>query len=361
MWEKEVIFHDGETYFLQLKQAISDAKKSIFLEVYIFDLDQVGNIILELLASAAARGLDVKLLIDGVGAPQWTYYSAEVWRKRGVAIKFFHALPWQKHPYKVWQTMGLQKIILGYFKLRHRNHRKVCIIDNDIMFIGSHNITQVHLHGTGGIVGWRDTSALLRGPEIKRYVEAFLDTWQFAQKFYGQRWEAVRRRKKESHQMIVQKIKSAKSRVWVTNPYFVPDFKLLKAICTTARTGVSVKILLPKHIDIFGLKFAVEALYTLLLSFKVEIYEYLPSMMHAKILIIDDWVCIGSSNLDFRSIYNNLEGNAIITMPHSVAAVEEQFKLDLVNSKKVDLQQWKKRSWLMRKLERFFLFFRDIL
>jgi len=351
MWEKEKIYHDGNDYFNDLLNAIDIAKKTIYLEFYIFEFDGLGNKVLKSLVNASQRGVEIKLLLDGFGCSNWTINDAKLWRKKGIAINFFHALPWQKIYLKIWQSLGIKQTIRGLFKFQHRNHRKTCLIDQKILFLGSRNITQVHLTSFSGEQTWRDTCVQLTGPDVRSHQTEFLKTWKFSQEHFGDRWNKIRKQKKLAHQTLVNKICHAKNRVWITNHYFIPDFKFIKALYQCRKSGADVKIILPKNINIPFFKFAVESFYALLLHYKIEIYEYCPSMLHAKVIIIDNWFCVGSSNLDFRSIYYNLETSITLSAEESMRVLEKQFLIDLEKSLKIDIDLWKNRSWIYRLLE----------
>lgn len=357
----EKIYNNGDDFFQDVLTGIFEAQKLVQFETYIFDEDYIGNKILEALAAAVQRGVRVQLLLDGVGSSSWTLNDAAKWRARGIELKFFHALPWQRRRTLLFHLFSVKRITLGIFKLKHRNHRKTCIIDERIVFVGSMNVSIRHLPSVMGTLAWRDTAAKLTDSDMQLYTSAFCEAWNFSQHHYGKRWFRVSQHKKRAHRKLIHGIWSAQKRVWITNPYFIPDFKLIRSLCSVSRRGVDVKILLPSRSDVLGIKFAMEGFYTLLLSFGIEIYEYAPSMLHAKILIFDDWVSMGSSNLDPRSIFYNLEIDAILKEPESIRSIENQFVLDLQISKRIQFSEWQNRSLFNRWLERFFLFFRGSL
>lgn len=356
----EKVFINADEFFNQMHEGISGAKKTVYLETYIFEQDQLGYRTLAVLAAAAQRGLKVQLLIDGVGSAQWTYSHAEVYRKQGIDLQFFHPLAWQKHPSKILQSLTLQKIVTGFSKANHRNHRKICIIDDQILFICSMNISDRHLKSVNGDKAWRDTGVRVEGSSIQTYVISCLETWKYPHQFFGLRWIQVRQQKKKSHQEILRLMHFASKQIWITNPYFVPDFKLLKVLFKAARAGIEVKILVPMHSDILGLKFAMQGFYGALLKRGCQIFEYTPSILHAKILIVDNWASVGSTNLDYRSIFYNLEADIAIAKIENVDLLKQQFIDDLKNSKQVTLQEWNQRPWYRRLLQRFFLFFRGV-
>lgn len=358
---EEIIYNNGDSFMEDLHHAISGAQKKIHLETYIFDQDAIGLRLLEHLAQVAARGVQVRLLLDGVGCTGWTYAEAEQWRKRGVDLQFYHALPWQKSAYKVWKSLTIKSILLGFFKLNQRNHRKICIIDDEITFISSMNISARHLPSHWGPLAWRDTSVRLLGHDNDMHLVDSHRAWNISEQHHERSWQRIKQQKKQNYTALLSQLRSAKNRVWITNPYFIPDFKLTRTLCSVAHKGIDVRILLPDHSDIPGLKFAMQAFYSMLLSFGVSIFEYRPSILHAKIIIVDNWVSLGSSNLDYRSIFNNLEVSAVLSHPENIRLIQDQFLLDLKNSHQINLESWKKRSFVNQYIENFFLFFKGVL
>lgn len=360
MADLENVYIDGDEYFAQMHKAMREAEKSIYLETYIFDQDQLGYTTLAALSAAALKGVEVQILIDGVGSSHWTFNDAEIYRRQGIQLKFFHPLAWQRRPSNILKSLTLQRILTGFSKINHRNHRKVCVIDEKLLFICSMNISDRHLKSVTHELAWRDTGVILSDDAVKPYLESCREAWYYPQHFFGRRWALVRRRKKKSHKDILRLISFSSKQVWITNPYFVPDFRLMKALVKAARSGVEVKILVPMHSDIIGLKFAMQGFYGPLLKEGCQIYEYRPSILHAKILIVDDWASVGSTNLDYRSIFYNLEADTALRKPENVQQLKQQFMEDLTKSNQITLDVWNNRPWYRRVLQRFFLIFRGV-
>lgn len=358
---EETIYSNGDSFIDDLVHSISRAQNKIHLETYIFDQDPVGERVLEALARASERGVVVRLLIDGIGSAGWTFADAEAWRKRGIDLKFYHALPWQNSAAHVWRSLTIKKIIIGFSKLNQRNHRKICIIDDEITFISSMNISARHVPSQSGPEAWRDTSVRLLGHDNRPHLLDSHRAWSISQHHHEPSWKHIRQQKRNNYAELLRQIRNSQNRIWITNPYFLPDFKLTRTLCAASKRGIDVKILLPFRSDIPGFKFAMQALYSLLLGFGVSIYEYRPCILHAKIMIIDDWVSVGSYNLDYRSIFNNLEVSAVLEKPANIRLIQNQFEHDLKNSHLISLDAWKRRSRLDKYLENFFLFFKEIL
>ena len=357
-WTEEILFLNGDSFFKDLSQAIFTAKISIHLETYIFDQDQLGNRILQLLAETAARGVQVRLLLDGVGSSQWRHEDAQEWRRRGIDLKFYHPLPWQRSPERIWKSINLQKIILGFKKLNHRNHRKICIIDEKTAWLGSMNISDRHLTSVHGTHAWRDTAVRLQGPGIPLLIKICNHTWSNARNHFQ---PGIWRQKRAYYHRLLKKIAQAKTRVWITTPYLIPSIPLILMLRKVASSGVDVRMVLQDQSDFFGVKYAMEGFYSTLLNARVRIYEYTPCILHAKVLIIDQWVTVGSSNLDHRSLFHDLETDAVISRPENIHTLETQFLQDVSVSREIDPLLWKKRAWIDRLLQWFFLLFKEVL
>jgi cardiolipin synthase len=371
----EMVFQEGDLYFENLCLSIAEARSTIDFESYIFDLDALGNAILERLAEATQRGVRVRLLLDGVGSSQWTGEDTLPWIQRGVNIRFFHPLPWQKNNFKFWNYLTVQKLWMGAVKLNHRNHRKIILIDGTVLFIGSMNVSARHLPSLVGPLAWRDTALKIREPNLNTIQDAFELAWRNSIDYvrgWKQTWKKFvslerlrlnysRTLGHQYHQNLLSQIKTAQERVWITNPYFVPDRSLLSALISAAKRKVDVKLLFPKRTDFFPGKYAAESFYTKLLRSGVQIYEYLPSILHAKVVILDESAIVGSSNLNHRSIFMDLEADVITQRPQTIATLSGQFIQDLTNSQAIRLAEWNQRPWVHRFLEQLFLLFRRIL
>ena len=375
-WDEEILFTDGDHFFSKVGQAFQEAKTSIDLETYIFDLDALGIQILKTLADAAARGVRVRLLLDGIGSSEWSQKDADACAGQGIQVRFFHPLPWQKHHRPFWKRPSLRWIIFGFRKLNHRDHRKLYVVDGTLAFVGSMNVSARHLRSLSHDQAWRDTSASVRGSGIEAMTEAFEFAWRSSE-FYKIRGHRVRKflsrlypkvllkdtdfRRKVYYHSLVQRVCGAKQQLWITNPYFVPNPELLQSILDAASAGADVRLLFPKRSDFFGVKYAMESFYLPLLLSGARIFEYLPAMLHAKIMIVDGWVTIGSSNLDHRSLFQDLEVDIVISHPENCELLEKQFLEDLKFSEELHLSTWIKRPLFNRLLEKICYRFRTVL
>lgn len=347
---REQIFFIGNDYFAQLLSDIHCAQKTIELETYIFECDQLGIKIIAALTQAARRGVLVRILVDGAGTPWWSNAAIQELEHAGAETRIFHPFPW-----RLWQWSkshvpipSLAKAIYLILKINSRNHRKVCVIDKTIAYVGSFNICGK---------GWRDTGVRLDNVDLRELAQAFEAVWMhvpIAERirhfFRHIRTNPIIRlnntwyRRRILYKNLLQHIKNCKHRIWITNAYFVPDNFLLRRLNEAASLGIDVRILLPRESDVAFMPWASKAFYASLLKSGARIFEYKPSILHAKTLIIDDWMTIGSSNLNHRSLRHDLEIDINVRLPQSKAVLEQQFLLDLQDSKEIHLANWQ-RNW----------------
>lgn len=371
-WIEETIYHDGDRFFSELAQALSSARRTIDLETYIFDRDELGRQVLDALAAAVRRGVRVRLLLDGFGCAHWSTLDAEELERAGIETRFYHPLPWQNANYSIFRFMTPRRTMLGISKLNRRNHRKTCVIDGDLAFLGGMNVSARHLTRTAGSEAWRDTSVKVRGEALHQLTRAFEHAWthtksaalrgigdaKFPIRSKLLRLNLNRKMRRALYQDLIHHMLHAQKRIWITNPYFIPERAVIRALRFAGWAGIDVRVLLPKRNDIWGLKWAIKAFYYILLTARVRIYEYTPSILHAKVMIIDDWAMVGSSNLNHRSLLHDLEVDVILVRQESMRSLEQQFTRDLSQSIEIDAQSWRKRPWTGRLLERIALVFK---
>lgn len=368
---QQTIFLNGQDYFSALLSDIYQAQHSILLETYIYSPDSVGETIAKALLAARERNVQVQVLIDGAGSPLWGGQIAKQLEQAGVQTRIFHPFPWS-----LWQwsrshvkTPALLKAIYLLLKINSRNHRKVCVIDDKIAYIGSFNISKVHLSQEEGGDNWRDTAVRIEGINLNELIRAFNSAWEHnpiqerIQNIFRTnikhpiiRINNTRFRRRTLYRELLHRISQCKSKIWMTNAYFIPDNFLLKHLSEAANRGVDVRILLPKKSDIFFMPWASSIFYLFLLKTGVRVFEYLPSMLHAKSLILDDWMIVGSSNLNHRSLLHDLEVDVEIRDPEAKIKIEQAFLADLANSEELSVQQWYLRPRYQRIFGNFFLY-----
>ncbi len=357
-WEKEEVFHSGDLFFRALLLSIQGAKKSVDFETYILERGLLADRVFLALEAAAGRGVRVRLLLDGAGCSQWNFSQIEDLRTRGIEVKIYHPLPWQVSGWRFLQSFGFRRLLKILGRLNRRNHRKAVVIDEATAFVGGMNVTDKHLSEFYGKDAWRDTSVMVRGDGVSRLVLDFDHLWSRRRakprpESHGPvRLNSGRRARRRLYFDLVQRVFRAERRVWITTPYFVPEPSLARALRFAAWNGVDVRILVPRKNDVWLVKWIARAFYWILMRYGAKVYEYLPSVLHAKILLIDDWGMVGSSNMNHRSILHDLEVDLELAEAESLRSLENQFRLDLLSAHPIEPSVWRKRSWLGRLFER---------
>jgi len=367
----EKIFTKGEQFFDAMIDDIDQAKESIDLETYLFNKDELGKKILNTLTEAAKRGVKIRVLVDGAGTRFWDSGFMRQLTKAGAQRRVFHPFPWNFWQWSrsVVKLPWMLKWIYLLLKMNSRNHRKVCIIDDKIVFIGSLNISQCHISKEQNGEGWRDTGVRINGEDTITLKKAFVSAWdhipikeRIRQIFKHVNTNPTFRlnhnwlRRRILYKNLLKKIAHCKQKVWITNAYFVPDNFLLKHLKDAAERGVDVRVLLPRKSDIFIMPWASNYFYQNLLKAGVRIFEYLPSMLHAKTLIFDDSAMVGSSNLNHRSLMHDLEVDVNLRLPESKKALEQQFLEDLKQAREIKRENPSVRPWYQRLLGRMALY-----
>ena len=225
------------------------------------------------------------------------------------------------------------------------------------MFTGSMNISACHSAKLKGKRAWRDTAVRLKGPGIIPYLKACDIAWDYSLKLILK----MMRDKKHYRQHLLEQLYHAKSRIWITTPYFIPNRSMMRALRACARNGIDVKLLVPHKSDSSTVKFAVESYYSDLLKAGIRVFEYLPSMIHAKVLIIDNTVTVGSSNMDHRSMFYDLESDVVLSHEENIKIIDEQFLKDLRYAREMLYSKWRTRPLIQILLEKLFICFRAIL
>lgn len=364
-WTKEEVYLEPTLFFESLQDALAKARRSIDLECYIFAHDELGRKIVDSLMQARSRGVHVRVMVDGFGSPGWAKHFLPQLVDAGIQARIFHPMPWIAfHP------GGLLRLIATVNK---RNHRKVCIIDQHQAWLGGMNINQNHLQ-------WRDTGVMVEGKGVVQLQRSFDQAWRKAwypkfKQAKKQLWRRIkykirshasfgrlvrlnntRKIRAEAYDDLLKRISNATKRVWITNPYFIPTPRLLNALQSASKKGTEVFVLVPRYPDVPFIHWVSSALYYGLLTAGVRIFEYLPKPLHAKTLIIDSWVMVGSTNLNHRSLIHDLEVDVILEKEESIQTLMTSFLQDLKCSQEVTLREWKKRSILERFLGRILIY-----
>lgn len=301
---------NGEGAYPAMLEAIDAARQSIHLSTYIFDADSTGLRFIEALKGAAEKGVEVRVIIDGLGEK----YSLPRARSlfRGSRVKVARFLPLRQ----------------GFY-LNLRNHRKLLVLDGLTGFTGGMNIGDRHLVATpSGRGPVRDMHFRVDGPVVSELQRVFLEDWFFVtgelldeSRFFpaipptGQALsrgiaDGPDKVVTKQHWIVMGALSSARKRVCIMTPYFIPDRAMISALATTAMRGVEVTLILPARNNLPYVHWATRAYLWELLQHGIRIVYQPPPFVHTKLLLVDDaWSLIGSSNLDPRSLRLNFEFN----------------------------------------------------
>ncbi|HUP90655.1 MAG TPA: phospholipase D-like domain-containing protein [Solimonas sp.] len=376
---------DGPAAHAAQLEAIGRARDHVHLLTYIITDDELGQKYAALLIAKARQGVKVRLAYDSVGgmgaAPQ---YFEEL-RAAGVETLEFNSVNPLKEP-RLW-------------RINHRGHRKLLIVDGAVGFTGGINIADDYARpspaaGSSSSRGWRDTHIRVDGPGVAGFQKAFLQTWENQKGALPDRERYFPARPHAGHDLVrlvtndgqsflgavagpgeaklelkpadqadkshdiyasyLAALHEARSRVWITQAYFAPDEQFLEALKGAVQRGADVRLLMPGTSDVGLVLHASRHYYDDLLRSGMKLYEYQDVMLHAKTAVIDGvWSTVGSSNLDFRSFLHNDEANAAIIGRDFGAQMEQQFREDLGHAQAITLEQWRKRGVVQRTREFF--------
>ena len=321
---------DGTAAFAAMFAAIDRARSSVFLEMYLFAADDTGRRCRDRLAAAAARGVRVMVLVDAWGS--WTTPEA-FWaplRASGAEVRLYHPIRRGLFPF--------------------RNHRKLLLVDDETAWLGGMNVADEYHAGRTGERPWRDFLLGVEGPEAARLRRLFLRMWARADRPPRLRTFFRRRKPREGEQAQErvrfiasgpgetarlalhthrEVIRNASVSVDLAMGYFFPPGRILRELRRAVGRGVRVRLLVTRRTDVPAMRWAARGLYGRLLRAGVEVYEYLPATLHAKLAVADDTLLIGSANLDLRSDRLNHELTAAVRDPVLAAAARGEFEADL--------------------------------
>jgi len=366
-WDVEAIYDKAEGYFEQLLLDMSLAHTSIVLETYIFQWDKLGSKFISTLTEASLRGVNVKVLIDGVGSFEDCGVIAKVLGDAGVSVKIFHPLPWRIDLYHLALTEKRWYAKLPYFliELNRRDHRKLCVVDGLVAWVGSFNITESHLPESLGGEDFHDIAVRVEGGNVMRLLDDFYRIW-FDRinagkikriKYYLS--NSGRSRRIYRNSFFLDVLKNSERRVWVFSAYFSPSDDWLEGLVNARSRGVDVKILVGARSDIVFFSAITKSYYLALLEKGVEVYEYQKGILHSKTILVDDKGYVGSANMNHRSYFHDMELDVILSKPDSIAWLEGKFEVDASNGLMVDRVYIDNVPLVTRLLGRFLLIFKN--
>jgi cardiolipin synthase len=348
------VLQNGKATFASLYEALKGATHSIHLEYYIFENDRIGRQVEKILVKKAHEGVEVRLIYDGVGT-LWTEGSIfRRLRKAGVRVECFMpvTLPWFSS------------------RVNYRNHRKIAVIDGRTAYTGGINIAERYLVGTR-LGRWRDIHLKIEGEAVKLLQSVFITDWHFVRPSEQLNPDDYFRETDITEVCPVQiavsgpdsdwatimqaffsAIMKARSRIYISTPYFTPNTALLTALKVAALSGIDVRLLMPGRSDSKVAWWASRSYVQELLEAGIKVYMYQGGFNHSKLLIIDgEFSSVGSANMDMRSFEENFELSALIYDRTVAAELEAGFEADLRSSQLVTLPEWEMRPNRLGALE----------
>jgi cardiolipin synthase A/B len=365
------LLRDGREAFPVMLDAIAQARRQVLLEMYWFDSDVIGRRFAAELARALERGVEVAIIYDSVGSIGANRAMfAELESKGAKVLEYNPVAPWRR------------AFRLSFARLSRRDHRKILVVDGCVGFTGGINLALQWAPVEEGGGGWRDDMVRIAGPAVNGLSHCFHRVWRRHElaaiqhlraeaqtTLPGQRLLPVRilgeryfRHRHEIARDYASRVYAAKSRVYISNSYFVPDGSVRRALSRAAKRGVDVRVIVPAHSDVEAVKYAGRAQYEKLLKAGVRIYEWQDGMFHAKTAVIDgSWCTTGTFNFDYMSLRYNLEVNASVLDAELALQVEASFCKDLEGSREIELEDVVARSLSDRLVENTFYRLRKFL
>ena len=337
---------DGEDYFPAMLASITTAQQSILLEQYLVASSNIGKKFVQALIAAVQRGVNVYCLFDDYGSRDFNESSRQQLTNAGINLCFYNPIK-LKH----WQSALF------------RDHRKLLLVDNSIGFVGGAGITDDFI-ALDKQHSWHDVVLKIRGKVLQDWYQLFQTTWQQSSEIliaipesktthleFKQHGQVLVNHpwRQEFNRMILNKMRQSSDRIWISSPYFLPSWKLRRRLKRMAKYGIDVRLLLPgDQSDHLWVTQAARRYYKRLLKNNIRIFEYQPRFTHAKIVLCDDWMSIGSSNLDRWNQRWNLDANQAIENGPLAEKTKDIFLNDFKQSKEIILSEWLLRPWWQR-------------
>ncbi len=375
LWTSETLYFDGDEYYAELIRDIDKAQALITVEMYIFEADPLGERVFQSLERAAQRGVQVYLLLDGVGSHRFIQALQNRDYHANIRVKVYNPHPWSfsyAHLSDVFRAGQLfLKRLLG---VNRRNHRKIITVDERTAYTGSFNVTIDHSKEHRQDEAWHDIGLKLTGWIAPLFVLSLMKSWGMAAFFrYRRRMPKKRfirfnhpdlrlnqdfRLRRALYKDFLRRLKRSKKRIWLSTGYFQPKRRIIRLLKLAAQRGVDVRILLSTKSDVFYYALLQTYYHHELVRAGVKIYEFDPTVIHAKNYFIDEWVTVGSTNLNYRSFMHDLEVDIRIQHPDNKKLLQENFLGQQAASRAVTQAMLDARPWWLKLFCRFVFLFR---
>jgi cardiolipin synthase len=343
------IFTNGREFYPAMLEAIRGARRSINAECYIFWPGRVARDFLDALTERARAGVAVNLVLDALGSSALLGRWVHPLKAAGGRVYAYQGLTWH-----------------SIARLNNRTHRELLVVDGRTAFLGGAGIADWWREpDRRGRPPWRDTMARLEGPVVAAIQGVFAENWVecCGEILTGEEYFPPLERAGETTALVVKSspsdratvsrvvfqllVEGARRRLLLTTPYFLPDRSLRRALIAAAARGVDIEIILPgPSTDQRLVRLASRRLYGSLLRAGIRIFEYQPTMMHAKVAVVDDlWAVLGTTNIDNRSFEHNDEVNVALRDPVVAARLVEDFRRDRAACREITFEAWRARRW----------------
>ena len=340
---------DGEQTFARIFEVINEAENYLCVNFFIVKNDQLGTHFQQALIGRAKAGVKVYFLFDEIGSHKLPRRYLQEMRDAGIECRSF----------------GINRFWWSRFQLNFRNHRKIVVSDGKTAFIGGLNVGDEYMGRDKRFGEWRDTHLKMRGPVVQAVQLVFLEDWFWASGavpdlHWDTRPEAANQiaaviptgpaDPADSWQLVVaEAANSARKKLWIASPYFVPDEGVLTALQTAALRGVDVRILIPERADQLLVWLSAFSYYDQVLPYGVKLFRYHRGFLHQKVMLIDHRLAaVGTANLDNRSFRLNFEITGFSPDQTFVNEVETMLVRDFSHAKSVNMEDFNRKSFFFR-------------
>lgn len=355
-WRAANQFHlliDGPAFFADWLARVESAKEQIDIELYLVSSGNSAERIEAALIAAVQRGVRVRCLFDSFGSRQFKQAQRRHWLEAGIELRFYNPLRW---------TRGLQNF--------YRDHRKLLIIDQQTAYVGGAGLTDQFWQPDAEYSLWHEVMVRVQGPVVQDWQYLFDYQWDSCiERFFWQQNNSPEQLAKQDtpalpfanigkaraayaastqhrdiQKSLLRALKGAHQIVWLATPYFLPTWAVRRALRKAAVRGVDVRLLLTgRHTDLPPVRWAGQRYYPALLRKGVRIFEYQPRFLHLKMVMVDDWVSIGSCNFDHWNLRFNLENNLEARDTGLLEQVRHSLQTDFHDSLEITEAIWQQR------------------
>lgn len=357
------VLTNGDQIFPSMLDAVNGARRRISFETYIYNKGAIGRQFTDAFIAAAGRGVLVQIVIDAIGSSRFPKEWHESMTAAGVKIGVFGKAKWY-----------------SLKELNYRTHRKILTVDGRVGFTGGVGLDDQWQGHAQDKAHWRDTMVRVEGPVVRLMEGAFNENLVETlgpvtpivdppeQVPAGPLDTAMMLRSSPSggandmKRLYLLTVAAARRTLDIATPYFVTDESSDWALAEARRRGVRVRILVEGDLtDALPVKYASRNAYQRLMADGIEIYEYQPTMMHVKAMVVDGaWTIVGSANFDNRSLELNDEMNLAVSDAGFAARLLQDFEQDLRSAKRLDLETWHRRPFLDKVREHFWSYFGEV-